>query len=85
MSSITAGTRIIRTIVESMSTATAMPKPMSFTVGFWLVTNEANTAIMISAAVVITRAVLATPSTTALRGSPVRSHSSRMRDMRKTS
>ena len=38
-----------------------------------------------SAAVVITRAVLATPSTTEVRGSWLLSHSSLMRDMRNTS
>ena len=75
----------MRTRVESISTATAMPKPISFTVGLGLETNDMNTTIMISAAVVITRAVLATPSTTEVRASPVRVHSSFMRLMRNTS
>ena len=62
-----------------------MPKPISFTVGLGFDTKDMNTTIMISAAVVMTRAVLATPSTTAVRGSPVRVHSSFIRLMRKTS
>ena len=62
-----------------------MPNPISFTVGLALATNDANTAIMMSAAVVMTRAVFATPSTTLVRGSFVLSHSSLIRDMRKTS
>ena len=80
-----AGTSTIRTTVESRSTATAMPKPISFTVGLAFVTNDRKTASMMSAAVVMTRAVPATPRTTEVLGSEVRSHSSLIRLIRKTS
>jgi len=39
-SSITAGTSTMRSNVESMSTATAMPNPISFTVGFALAKHD---------------------------------------------
>ena len=48
-------------------------------------TNEPNTQIMTAAAAVMTRALLASPWVTALEFSPLRSHSSRMRERRKTS
>ena len=48
-------------------------------------TNEPNTQTMIAAAAVITRAVFATPSATAVELSPVRRHSSRILESRKTS
>ena len=44
-----------------------------------------NTAIMMAAAAVITRAVRASPSATAVALSPVRKYSSRIRDNKKTS
>ncbi len=49
------------------------------------ITNEPKTQNMIAAAAVITRAVWARPSATAVALSPVRSHSSRMRESRNTS
>jgi hypothetical protein len=84
-SSIVAGTSMSRTIVASTNTATARPSPIIFTVGSGLVTNERNTAIMINAAEVITRAVLARPIATASRLLPDARYSSRMRDSRNTS
>ena len=44
-----------------------------------------NTTTMMAAAAVMTRAVEARPSATEVRLSPVRSHSSRMRERRNTS
>ncbi len=70
ISSITAGTRRQRTMVESSAIATASPTPNSFTTGSPLSTKLAKTQTMIPAAEVITRPVLASPSTTARRWSP---------------
>lgn len=84
-SSIVAGTSISRTTVASTKTATASPSPIIFTVGSGLVTKERNTAIMISAADVMTRAVFASPIATASRLFPDLSNSSRIRDRRNTS
>ena len=47
--------------------------------------NDANTQTMIAAAAVITRPVEARPWRIAWAASPVRSHSSWMRDIRNTS
>src|SRR6185312_7850517 len=65
ISAITPGTSTQRTIVASTATATDRPTPNCFTVGSPLRMNEPNTQTMISAAEVITRAVPASPSTTA--------------------
>ena len=48
-------------------------------------TNDPKTQIMMAAAAVMTRPVAAIPSATAAPGSPVRRHSSWMRESRKTS
>ena len=65
-SSIVAGTSTMRTIVASTSTATASPRPNSFSDRSSPSTNAENTHTMISAAAVITRAVAARPSATAV-------------------
>ena len=80
-----AGTRTMRTRVASMSTATARPTPNSLPFGSSPRTKAPNTLIMISAAEVITRAVLDRPRTTASWLSPVATYSSRTRDRRNTS
>ncbi len=69
-STITAGTSRQRTRVESIAIATASPTPNSFTTGLPLRTKLVKTQTMIAAAEVITRPVLASPSTTARRSSP---------------
>ena len=80
-----AGTSTIRTTVASISTATASPMPNIFpTTSGWL-TKLRNTAIMMSAALVITRAVVEMPLTTLSTFFPVFRYSSRMRESRKTS
>ena len=68
ISTITAGTSRQRTSVASIAIATASPTPNSFTTGLPLRTKLAKTQTMISAAEVITRPVLASPSTTARVG-----------------
>ena len=65
-----AGTSMQRTIVASIAIATASPTPNCLTTTLPLSTKLANTQTMISAAEVITRPVVARPSTTALRVSP---------------
>jgi hypothetical protein len=67
-----AGTRTSLTMVASTSTATARPRPRIFTVGSGFGTKARNTLIMMSAADVMTRPVLARPWTTLSRLSPVR-------------
>ena len=69
----------------SMNTAEARPTPNSLITRESPSTNEAKTHTMIVAAAVITRPVVATPSTTACDASRRRTHSSCTRDMRKTS
>ena len=66
----TAGTARQRTIVASIAIATANPTPNSLTTALPFSTKLENTHTMISAAEVITRPVEASPSTTALCGSP---------------
>ena len=62
-----AGTRTRRMIVASMTTAAAMPIPMILR-KIWSSSMKApNTAVMISAAAVMTLAVAARPSATAVR------------------
>ena len=80
----TDGTSIMRTMVESMSTANASPSPNIFTSGDSFRTNAPNTKIMIKAADVITRAVRESPRTTACRVLCEPSYSSRMRVSRNT-
>ena len=65
-SCITAGTSTIRTIVASTRIAVAMPMPISFRNTSGLSAKAPKTATMIAAAAVITRAVRARPSVTAL-------------------
>ena len=72
-------------MVASISTATASPSPMSLSATSGPSTKLPNTQNMIAAAAVMTRAVSARPSATAVALSPVRSYSSRMRDSRNTS
>jgi len=84
-SCITAGTSTIRTIVASTRIAVANPSPMSLRKTSGLRANAPNTATMMSAAAVMTRAVFASPSATARDVSPCLECSSRMRDSRKTS
>ncbi len=80
-----AGTSTIRTSVASMNTALARPRPNSLSTRMSPSTNEPKTHTMIAAAAVMTRAVPARPSATEVALLPVRSHSSRTRDSRKTS
>jgi hypothetical protein len=70
MSAMIAGTARQRTTVASIAIATANPTPNSLTTALPLSTKLENTQTMISAAEVITRPVLARPSTTALCASP---------------
>ena len=80
------GTSTMRTSVTSISTATARPRPKTFRMcSGSLMTNEAKTQNMMAAAAVMIRPVTARPSATAAEFSPVRSHSSRMRESRNTS
>lgn len=66
-----AGTSTSLTTVASIRIATARPSPSIFTVGSSPSTNPENTETMISAAHVMTRAVLASPCTIASWASPV--------------
>ena len=79
------GTSTIRTIVASTRIEVARPIPMSLRITSSASANELKTAIMIAAAAVMTRAVVARPSDTARELSPWRRYSSRMRDSRNTS
>ena len=81
----TAGTSTIRTIVASTRIAVAIPTPISLRKTSVLKMNARKTTTMIAAAAVITRAVFARPSETALWVSPVRWYSSRIRESRNTS
>ena len=72
-------------MVASMRMAAAMPMPMTLRKISGLGMKAAKTATMIAAAAVMTRAVEASPLTTAALLSPVRSHASRIRATRKTS
>ena len=65
-SSIVAGTSTMRTIVASMMTAMPRPSPNSFSCRSSASTKAPNTKNMMSAAAVITRAVIAKPSATAV-------------------
>src|ERR1700722_14226304 len=80
------GTSNMRTMVASTSTAVASPSPKTLRMcsGSFM-TKDANTQNMMAAAAVMMRPVTASPSATESELSFVRSHSSRMRDSRKTS
>ena len=68
-----------------MKIATAMPRPIIMTVRSVVITNEENTTIMIAAAAVMVRPVIAWPIRTAASLSRSLSHSSCMRLTRNTS
>ena len=72
-------------MVASTKIAVARPSPNIFAVGSSPRTKPKKTAIMISAAEVITRPVPAMPRMTDVSLSPVRRYSSRIRDSRNTS
>ena len=78
------GTRIERTIVASMNTATASPKPICCSGTSRPAANAVNTATMMIAAPVMIPAVVRSPYATASVLSPVLSYSSRIRLSRKT-
>ncbi|GIU98950.1 MAG: hypothetical protein KatS3mg014_0566 [Actinomycetota bacterium] len=84
-STIVAGTSTIRTSVASMSTATARPNPIIFTVVLSFSRNARNTAIITSAAEVMTRAVERIPTATLSTVSRSTRYSSRTRERRNTS
>jgi hypothetical protein len=65
MISIVAGTSTSRTSVASSAMATDRPSPISLIAGVPVVANTAKTATMMSAALVIVRALAARPSATA--------------------
>lgn len=74
-----------RTTVASMSTLTARPRPSILTTMLSLTIKAAKTLAMISAAQVITRAVISSAWATEALASPVRSQASCTRDSRKIS
>ena len=67
-----AGTSTQRTTVASISSAIPTPKPTCWISAIWPLANPTKTAMMISAAPVITLAVVATAYATASSFSPVR-------------
>ena len=75
----------MRTIVASRKIAVASPTPMSLSERSFSNRKLPKTTTMIAAAAVMTLAVAARPSATERRLSPVRRHSSRMRESRNTS
>gem|GEM_PF-5208600 len=72
-------------MVASTAIAVAIPIPTIFTTTDGSNENPMNTATMISAALVITRAVDDKPATTAPLASPVLTQCSRIQDSKKTS
>jgi hypothetical protein len=80
-----AGTSTMRTTVASSSTATARPKPRSCITSTPAKAKAPKTAIMMSAAELITVAVALNPSVVASVFRPVRSNDSLMRDSMNTS
>ena len=68
-----AGTMIVRTMVASISTATARPKPICWNMTSSPVAMPPNTQTMIAAAPVMMPAVRPRPWATASRVSPVSS------------
>lgn len=83
-SAITDGSRTIRTIVASSSTATARPTPICCMSCMDSVPKTANTATMIAAAPVTAPAVRRMPSLIAARVSFPLSRASRIRDTTNT-
>lgn len=81
---ISAGTRRVRSTNASSATAAASPVPNIATTRSPLSTKAPNTAIMMTAAELITRPVSARPMRTARALSPVRRHSSYILLTRKT-
>ena len=81
----TPGTSTSRTTVASSAIATAPPSAIIWIAGIPVAMNEAKTATMIAAALVIVAALDASPSATAPRLSPVSSKRSRTRESRNTS
>ena len=79
-----AGTSSVRSTKASSATAAARPMPNIAMIRSPLSTNAPKTAIMITAAELITRPVSARPTRTARRLSPVSRHSSYIRLTRKT-
>ena len=85
-SCMSAGTRTERMITASIRTAEARPRPKSLMIRSSPSMKEAKTVTMIAAAAVITRPVRARPRVTASDGVVASlSHSSWIRDIRKTS
>ncbi len=82
---ISAGTSTSRTTVASTAIATAHATPSWATSGMPANANPMNTAIMISAALVMVRALVLTPYATASRVLLVCRNRSRMRVSRKIS
>jgi hypothetical protein len=75
----------MRTTVASTRIATASPSPICLVETFGAITMDRNTATMMAAAAVITRAVRDSPRATAAALSPEESYSSRTRESRNTS
>ena len=71
--------------VASSATATASPTPIALVMTMEVNAKDSPTTTMISAALVTMRPVRASPKLTARTLSWVASHSSRMRESRKTS
>ena len=84
-SAIVAGTSTSRTTVASIAMAVARPMPIILMATAGSSAKPRNTATMISAAEVMTRAVEDRPATTEPLLSPVRRYSSRTRLSRNTS
>jgi hypothetical protein len=80
----TAGVTTMRTSVASSSTATAMPSPMTRSTRRSPSTNAVNTQIMMAAADVMTRPVLAMPPATASESPSPASRRSLIREIRNT-
>src|SRR5215217_170112 len=79
------GTSSARTTVASRNTASAIPKPSALIKTTSAVTNDPATTTTSSAAEVMIRPDRCNPTATACELFPLRSHSSRMRERRKTS
>ena len=79
-----AGTSTVRTIVASMRSATATPKPICWNITRSPAAKPPKTAMMISAAPVISRAVEPTPNATEPAVSPVCEYRSLIRLSRNT-
>ncbi len=82
---IVAGTSSARTTVASTRIAITVATPISLMNVMPEVANAPTTTVISSAALVMIRPVCCSPAATAAVLSPVRSYSSRIRDIRKTS